>query len=171
MRKEMDLLKNPPPAPPPVPDRYEDPEGYERHYEQQVEGRLYQQTLSISERFAVHAHGKEAVDQAVQWGFERCDTDPVFNAQVRNSQDPIGYVVERYQRETALSKIGDPKEVEAFLAWKTSQGAPPAQSAAPAYAPAPPVVAPPRSLASATSAGGAATIPVGEGQAYDSLFK
>lgn len=153
---------------PQAPDRFEDPDGYDRFVREQTEERLFEMRVDMSERFAVQQHGEDAVKAAVQWGFQRCASDPHFNAQVRAAPDPIGFVVQQHRRDEMIAKVGDkfdPAQYDAFLAWQAQQTAAPApnsQAQQPAAQPAPPVPAtpavkpPPRSLVHAPQAGGAA---------------
>lgn len=154
-----------PPEPVIAPDVFEDPQGFQTHLAQTFEERLYQQTLAISRRFAEQSYGKEKTETAISWGMERCNTDPYFNAQVRASQDPIGFVVDHYTRDQIASKV-DVTEFEQFQAWKAAQSQVSQQpQQAPVSAPTPP-----RSLASAPSVGGVAHEPSGPGHAFDSVF-
>jgi len=136
-----------------APDMFEDPEGFRVHQEQSVQAALYQSNLQWSQRIAAIQHGEEATQQATNWGLERCNADPYFNAKVRASNDPIGFVVSEWKREQIASQV-TPDDFAEFKAWKQAQ----AQINAPAPAsPANPIAprnTPPRSLASAPSAGG-----------------
>ena len=136
-----------------VPDRWEDPEGYEAFQEQRIQTALYQQNLQWSERIATIQHGEETVSEAKKWGIERCGADPFFNAKVAASPDPVDYIVSEWKREQIASQV-NPDEFKQFQAWKAAQSAiqPPPQPAA-----APSRSTPPRSLASAPSAGGIMT--------------
>lgn len=140
-----------------IPDRWEDPEGFDAYQDQKLQAALYQQNLRWSERIAASEHGKETVDTAKAWGIERCDADPYFNAKVASSPDPIGFVVSEWKREQIASQV-TPDDFAQFQAWKAAQ----AQLQAPAQPPpaASPTTSrtvPPRSLASAPSAGGVMT--------------
>lgn len=144
------------PEPEVLPDIFEDPEGYTRALNERFERNLYQQTLRVSERFARTQYGSETTDAALQWGHAQCAADPLFNAKVRQSDDPVGYVVQQYQRDQIASQVS-PDEFAAFQAWKQAQtqvqAAPQAQPPG-ASPPIPAKTVPPRSLASAPSAGG-----------------
>lgn len=164
----------------PVPTRDEDPEGYEAHRQAQIDSALYDQRIEMSRGFAEMRHGPEVAKAAVDWGFARCDQDPHFNEKVRTHRDPIGFVVAEYQREQTLGKLGDPAEIDRYLAWKAAQATPapvaePAPLAAPAQsvaAPPPPPAAPRPSLAAAPSAAGtAAAIPRDGEAAWDAMFR
>lgn len=152
-----------PPETPAMPDAWEDPNAALQHQQAMFDQRLYQQTLAISRRFAEQAHGKETTEQAVDWGMQRCDADPYFNAQVRSSPDPIGFVVEQFNRDRIASTV-NLTEYEQFQAWKAAQ----AQITPPQPARAQPVPTP--SMAASPSAGGVDHVPTGPGQAFDSLF-
>jgi hypothetical protein len=155
----------------PIPDPAEDPQGYFAHQEQRRQAEAWGMRLEMSKQFAEIRHGADTTNQAFQWGLERCDSDPHFNAKVQASNDPVGLVVAEWQREQLLSEV-KPDEFAAFKAWKAAQAAQPAPMApqaatpplaAPALAPAAPPAQPaaPRpSLASAPSAStSAAPIP------------
>lgn len=142
-----------------MPDPYEDPEGFAAAQEARVSQALYQTNLRWSERIASIQHGEEAVKAAKDWGFQRCETDPYFNAKVAASPDPIGFVVAEYKREEIASKV-TPDEFAQFQAWKAAQNQL-QQQAAPAAPPTTQASAiPPKSLASAPSAGSILTEPV-----------
>ncbi len=141
------------------PDPYEDPEGFAAWNEMQTAQAVYQTRLEFSGQIASIKHGDDTVKVAREWGFQRCDADPYFNAQVRSSPDPIGYVVAEYKREEIASKV-TPDEFVQFQAWKaaqnqltTQQGGQPPPSTQTSAIPTP-------SLASAPSAGTILTEPV-----------
>ena len=154
-----------------VPDRYEDPEGYEAFQAQQIQGAIYQQNLTWSRRIAELAHTPEKVAEAHEWGLRKCDEDPFFNQRVASSQDPYGVVMEEWKREQLLQSF-QPADYDEFLAWKAGRPAqsPQAATAAPISQSTPP---PPRSIASQHSAGGAkpGEQPVGPGVSFDAVFK
>lgn len=131
------------------PDMFEDPEGYEAYQEQKVQQQIYQTNLQWSERIATVQHGEETVSQAKQWGFERCNNDPYFNAKVAASPDPYGFVIAEYKREQIASNV-TPDDFAQFQAWRAAQTQLQADTK-----PVPQV--PPRSIASAPSAGGILT--------------
>jgi hypothetical protein len=170
----------PQPEPEEAPDPYTDLQGFLNWQGRQVESQLWSQRLEMSRGFAETKHGPEKVQAAIDWGFERCGSDPHFNIQVRQARDPVGFVISEHQRQQLLAEMSDPSEIEAYRAWKQAQAAgeppavppattlatPPAAAAAPRQPPAPP----PRSIASASSAGGPAAVPTGPGVAFDGVF-
>lgn len=142
-----------------VPDMFEDPDGFAAYQDQKVQAALYQQNLRWSERTATIEHGAETVSTAKDWGFQRCEADPYFNAKVAASPDPVGFVVSEWKREQIASQV-TPEDLTQFQAWKAAQAQLQAQTAQPAPTPTPSQSAPPRSLASAPSAGSVMTEPV-----------
>jgi hypothetical protein len=132
-------------------DPWSDLEGTLTAQEQKFQAMLYQQQITMSDRFARQAYGDELVEKATKWGFERCAQDPYFNAQVIQSGDPVGYAVQQYQRDQIASKV-DLTEFEKFQAWQAAQAQLTQQTAVPVAA-TPSPVQPPPSLASAPSAG------------------
>lgn len=161
-----------PQAAPDVPDMFDDPEGYQAYQERRMDEAVYNSTVQTSHRFALKEHGKEKVDEAVAWGLERCNADPGFNAKVRQSVDPVGFVVAERQRDQIASDV-TPEDYDAFKAWKAAQNELQGQSpASPASPQSPGQTAPPRSLASAPSAGGVTTdVQPTEEEVFDGMFK
>lgn len=106
-----------------VPDMFADPEGWQAYQQTQIEGRLYSQSLAMSERFARQQYGADVVEQAKQWGIQRCDQDPVFNNQVYASGDPVGYVVQQFQRDQITSQV-TPEDFAEFQQWRQTRSAP-----------------------------------------------
>ncbi|OWQ98013.1 hypothetical protein [Sphingopyxis witflariensis] len=159
LQAEIERMRQAQPAaqPQPIPDMFEDPEGYTSALAQTFEQRIYQTQLQMSDRFAQNQYGEELTTAAKQWAFEKCNQDPHFNAKVRESGDPVGYAVKEYQRDQIASNVTQ-DDFTQFMAWKQAQaGLTPAPTPSDNPSPAKP---PPRSLASAPSAGPAATEPV-----------
>lgn len=167
LRKEIQSLKQPAAPPPPAPDRYADPDGYEAYREQQVQDQLLNTRLDLSEEMARSQHGDELVNAAQQWAVQQFQANPAFQAQVLSQRNPYGYVVAQYQREQMIAQV-TPDEFAAYQAWKQAQAQ--AQAAAPPPPQSPP--APPRSLANAVSAGGGkpGDMPLHEGAAFEDVF-
>ena len=159
LQAEIERMRQAQPAaqPQPIPDMFEDPEGYTSALAQTFEQRIYQTQLQMSDRFAQNQYGEELTTAAKQWAFEKCNQDPHFNAKVRESGDPVGYAVKEYQRDQIASNVTQ-DDFTQFMAWKQAQaGLTPAPTPTDNPSPAKP---PPRSLASAPSAGPAANEPV-----------
>jgi hypothetical protein len=106
---------------------------------------VYANNLRVSRRFAEREYGREVVAALHDWAAARCDTDPAFNARMRASDDPYEAAKQAYDVEQPLRH-----------AQHSSPNTPP-----------------PRSLANAPGNGavGKPHVPVGDGNAYDSLFK
>jgi len=153
-----------------APNRDTDPQGYERFQQAQIGQALYGQRLEMSRGFAEMKHGPDVTTAAFDWGVQRCDADPFFNEKVRAHRDPVGFVVSEWQREQTLAQMSDPKEIEAFRAWKAQQAGQPAgqpHAAAPPAAPA----APRQSLAASPSAGASAGPVPQDGEAiFNEMF-
>ncbi len=132
-----------------MPDPYDDPEGFAAAQQGQTAAALYQINMRYSERLAKIEHGAETVDAAKAWAMAKCDADPLFNAKIAQSDDPVGLAVTEYRRDEIASKV-TPDDFKAFQAWKEAQGQLQPASAVP---PNSPPAIPSRSLASAPSAG------------------
>lgn len=155
------------------PDRYADPEAFDAWRDQQIENRLFDERCNVSERFARTQHGPELVDEAKQWAVQRLQSDPLFGPMLRSQPDPYGFAVAEYRKDKLFSDFKD-DDFAAFQAWRAQQGqahptpTPSLATASPLPQPAP--SPPPRSIATAPSAGGPASVPSGPGQAYDRAF-
>jgi len=144
------------PKPATLPDVLEDQDAFTSALAQTFEERLYQQSLQMSERFARNQFGDEVTETAISWARAKCDTDTYFNAQVRDSGDPVGFAVREYQRDQIVQTV-TPDDFAQFQAWKAAQAALQTSPATPEPINPPPPTTPPRSLASAPSAGGIMT--------------
>ena len=155
------------PAQPP-PDIYEDPDGYAQHASSQIVA----ERTNWSRRLAEATYGAETVTQAQQWAERQFASDPVFAQRAMTSDDPYGFAIGEWKRDTVLQKLTDPTLIDKFLAFASGQAPAQAQPiAAPAALPQTPT--PPRSLASAPSAEGIrpGETPVGPGVAFAHTFK
>ena len=106
---------------------------------------VYANNLRVSRRFAEREYGRDVVSAVHDWAAAKCDSDPAFNTRMRASEDPYEAAKRVYDEEQALRN-------------------------APSFPAATP---PPRSLADAPGNGavGKPHVPVGDGNAYESLFK
>jgi hypothetical protein len=161
-REIADLRKNAQPAPA-GPDPFEDPAAYTQQVALNIK-------LDLSEDMARGKHGDEVVNQARDWVMAKMGESPTFRDEVLSNRNPYEFAVQAWQRDQVVSQL-QPSDLAAFKAWQAAQAAlATTPQAAPAAPPAP-VVPPPASLAAAPSAGGAAHVPIGEGQAFDSVFR
>ena len=178
VRAERALAERPAAEAPPIPDRAEDPDGYEQHREAQMQLVLFEQRRDITRSVAEVKHGAELVNTAFDWAAEMCDRSPAFNRAVMTAGDPAALVVAEYQRvqrDKALAGVSM-DEITAFRQWQASQSAaaPAASASSPPTPPAAAPAAPPtfrRSLASAPSAGASAA-PEGQdgAQVFEGMF-
>jgi hypothetical protein len=167
LKAELDRMRQPIQQQPQVPDMFEDPEGYQAHLAQSLQATVFNQTLNISEEMTRQQVGNELVDGATAWARQVFQANPTFYQVFAQQRNPYGFLIGEYRRQQALSQIGgDPKEIEAFLAWKQAQTA-----QQPGATPQPQSRRPTGSIASAPSAGGAQHIATGPGVAFDSVIK
>jgi hypothetical protein len=150
--------------------------------DQQLQGQLWAVRRDVSRELLAGKHGEAEAQALEAWGFERCERDPAFNAQVFASRNPYEFIRQARQREALLAEVS-PDDLDDYRAWKASRASPlrsessggqagaasPTSSAA--HAAPPP---PPRSLVTAPNAGGSgaqAEIPVGPGAAFAATIR
>jgi hypothetical protein len=135
---------------------------------EQLEIALYAQNLRASRKFAEREYGKDTIATVHDWAAKRCDTDPVFNQQMRSAEDPYEAAHAAYHREQILRTVR-PGDLAAFKAWQAAQAAAGPSPAQAHHAPA----SVPRSLATASGNGaaGAPHVPIGPGQAFNSVIR
>ena len=169
LKAQLAALAQPQQQAPQVPDVFENPEGFTGHIQNQIAQAQVNTILNVSEEMARASVGNEIVDAAQQWGKEAFQANPALAQQFFSQRNPYGFLVQEYQRQQTLAQLGnaDPKEIEAFLAWKAAQGQVQQPGAQPNPQQSPP---PPRSIASATSAGGLQQIATGPTAAFDEIF-
>jgi hypothetical protein len=151
---------------------------------QVLEAQRYADNLRFSRRFAEKEYGKDFVQKAHDWAFARCETDPLFNEQMRSSDDPYEAAVQAFNREEILRQVSL-ADLEAFNAWKAAQAAQASSlgDAAPGQPKQPSsikasegfihlVASPPRSLATApgNGAAGVTAVNLGDGEAFRSAL-
>jgi epoxyqueuosine reductase QueG len=138
--------------------------------EGQVQAQRYDDNLRFSRKFAEREYGKALIATVHDWAVARCDADPIFNAQMRSSEDPYEAAVQAYNRDQLATKV-TPERFAAFEAWEKAQaelsGQPPPSPQTPA------APTPPRSLADAPGTGlaGKAALEVADGSAFAAAFK
>lgn len=146
----------------PIPDPYENPQGYQQYMQNQINQQEFKLRSEMSGRFAEQKFGKDTVESAIAWAQEHANVDPFLGQRVQMAPSPVEFVVEQYQREQFFKQHGSDLSGSAQAA---------GLSAAPPIAPvqqAPKPQAPTRSLAGAPNAGGGhQTIP--EGSVLDSI--
>lgn len=130
----------PKPEPEPAPDVFEDPEGYTKHVDGQVEQRVRTARLDMSEDMARMNYGDDKVNAALE-AIEAHAGSPTHRAILEN-RNPYKALVEWHQQQTTAAEIGDPAkwmeeqrakikaELEAEFAVKQTRETPPAPSLA-----------------------------------------
>lgn len=148
---------------------------------QKIQGARTDAIFTTSEMWATKEHGADTVKTAMDWALQRAQQNPAFAAEYLRQPHPIDWAVKQQKRDRILSEIGDDPDafIEARIAARLSKtGATPTDAAplSPAASPQPashqpPTPAPTRSIANATSAGGASVVPpTGEFAAIDAMF-
>lgn len=132
-----------------IPDPYEDPQGYQSYVQEQVQTQAFNLRAEMSGRFAEQKFGKETVEQAIAWAQSQT-ADPFLGQRVQQSQSPVEFVVEQYQREQFFQNRGSDPSAQQQLVATPGTAAPQPMAAQPLQKPQ----APPRSLATAPNAGG-----------------
>jgi hypothetical protein len=161
---EAQLAQFSQPQPQPVPDVFENPEGYTAYIQHQITQTTLNDRLNLSEEMVRQSAGDDVVSAAQEWGKQQFAANPALAQQFYQQRNPYGFLVQQYQRQQALETLGDdPREIEAFKAWKAAQAQLQAQ-------PNPETPNPSKSIASATSAGGMQNIATGPTVAFDNVF-
>lgn len=111
---------------------------------------LYNQNLKVSRKFADRQYGAELTATVHDWAESRCDADPIFNQQMRTSDDPYESAMQAYNREQIVTKV-TPDRFAAFEAWEAAQSGIPAPNQI--IPPSTPRTPPPRSLVNAPGSG------------------
>ena len=115
----------------------------------------------MSGRFAEQTHGKEKVEAAVAWAQEQGAKDPTLGQRVQAQPDPVGFVVQEYERSRTLQTLAGKTPEDFAREYAASQGwivsEPGAQ--APILKPSSPT--PPKGLATAPGKGGVGQAPSG----------
>lgn len=165
-------------APEPL-DPIADPEGFERQLQDRFRRAEWDATTRVSLGFAVRQHGAETVKAAEEWVKTELQSNPAFFQTIERQSDPYDFVVRQQKISQRNAKLGDEVDIDAaFEKWAAERGyqrtgqAP--QSGQSVGAPSPTQTAPlPRpSLATAPAAGlNSSRAPVGDGVAFDGLFK
>lgn len=167
-----------------APDPKEDPEGYAQYTQQVQVLTTVNERLNFSEKFARKEHGDEVVDKVKAWTTAKFEEDPAFAQRILFDADPYEAALKEYNDDQLRGQTQGmtPEEIEEFKAWKASKAgggsttqnnggaAVTTQPAASAAKPQPAVETPPTTINGESAAGGAHSIPIGPGQAFDSIF-
>jgi len=148
-------------APIQAPDPYEDPVGYNAYVQQTVQATEWKMRAEMSGRFAEQIHGKEKVEAAVAWAQEQGAKDPTLGQRVQVQSDPVGYVVQEYERSRTLQTLGAQTPEEFAREYAVKQGWIVSEPGAPAPILKPSSPMPPKGLATAPGKGGVGQAPQG----------
>jgi hypothetical protein len=133
--------------------------------EQRQEAELWALRRDMSREMLASKHGEDEARALEAWGFERCEQDPHFNAQVYAARNPYEFIRQARSKEMLLAEVS-PDDLQEYRAWKAGKAASPANGGERAAAP--------RSLVTAPNAGGpgaTAETPVGPGAAFASTIR
>lgn len=169
LKQQLEAMKQPQQAADTetVPDIFENPEGYQAHIQSQMTAALLDTRLNLSEEMVRQSAGDEVVNAAQEWAKQVLPVNAAFAQAFYSQRNPYGFLVEQYKQQSLVSQLtNDPKQIEAFLAWQQQGQAQPAQATEQQPSPTPP-----RSIASATSAGGVSHIASGPGVAFGEFIK
>lgn len=148
-------------APQQAPDPYEDPVGYNAYVQQTVQETEWKMRAEMSGRFAEQIHGKDKVEAAVAWAQEQGAKDPTLGQRVQANTDPVGFVVQEYERSRTLQTLAGKSPEDFAREYAASQGWIVSEPGAPAPILKPSSPMPPKGLATAPGKGGVGQAPSG----------
>lgn len=156
---ESNQLKTPAKDPFEGLDAYERPQEVNQVLRSEIENLRWQASAEISGMRAEIAYGKPLVEEAITWSQKHGASDPTFGLRVQNSSDPVGLVVQEYQRHRTLEAVGGKSFEEAAREYAVKQGwavSPDGEVAptTPVQTNKPKPSTPPRSLATQPGQGG-----------------
>ena len=148
-----------------------DPSGIIQYALAEQQRIAFNERLNTSELMARQSHGEETVSEAQQAFLSAVGQNPMLQQQLQGQIHPYDFVVKWHKQHKLMSEIGqDPEawrksEAEKIraqvLAELQGQGVQPAQSSQ----------QPPPTVVGRPAAARAGTVPVGPGNAFDSIFK
>lgn len=89
----------------PIPDSYEDPEGYNAYVEQRIAQAMWAERAERSGRDAERTYGKDTVEAAILWAQAEGAKDPTLGQRVQLQSSPVEFVVQEYQRSQTLQAL------------------------------------------------------------------
>lgn len=149
-----------------IPDSLDDPEGFNRWNQQQIQAATEKVKLDLSWSMATQASDEATVLGARDWAVERANADPAFKFQleqaIQNQPHPFDWIVRQHKQSADLEEYH--KDPVAFAQRILASQAPAAPVAAPVMPvammqPAVKPAAPPRSIASDATAPSAVVDP------------
>lgn len=98
-----------------IPDPYDDPVAYEAHYEARLQAEVQRQivghNLNQSRARAAEKYGESYILELSDWAGAQAESDPLFEAKVLSSPDPVEHIVSLKKRHDLLKEIEtDPDE-------------------------------------------------------------
>lgn len=171
LERRLEALEKPAVAAPPrqvepIPDAYEDPQGFNRYQEQRAAQTEWNLRAGMSERFAIKEHGKELVDAATAWALENAQRDPGMAQVIMADPDPVGLTIQKYQQSRTLESLAGKSLEDAHRDYAIAQGwiVSPESAASPSLKPS--ASLPPRGLARTPGSGSVAPVDTG----FDAVF-
>jgi hypothetical protein len=172
-RKFEELTRRPKPSIDPIAD----PDGFNRHVEEQRQADRQDTLFETSWLVAQQQHGEETVKAAEEWLADELKNNPGLYQTIARQRHPYDFVVKQHKRSLNAAKLGDDDPDTWFEKQAKERGyvkLDQQQSAAPAAGQFPQSGTPlPRpSLVNAPSAGGGSLkVPTGPGAAFGAVFK
>lgn len=155
-----------------VPDVLQDPEGYARYVHDQAQqsfgAKQDELRVNMSEQMVLSGPQASAYPEALKDFNVAVQSDPFLRQRVASSVHPAQEILNWHRQHKLLNDIGtDPDAwvLRRAAELQQQQGNPALQPT-----PKPALQVPPPSLGRAPAGPSAATVPVGPGQAFDSLF-
>jgi hypothetical protein len=162
-----------------VPSVQDDPEAFAAYQTELVNRTRTNTIFDVSETMATEKYGAEPVQSAMEWAMGKAQASPAFASEYLKQKHPIDWAVKQQRRETLLNEIGD--DPDAYVRRRAAelaqaggtppQPAQPSPAVLPQPAATPATPAPRPSLASAPTAGGMNTVPIGPGAAFDAAIR
>ncbi|MDE2458604.1 MAG: hypothetical protein KGL20_05145 [Rhodospirillales bacterium] len=182
LEKQLQELQRKQQQPAAVPDATSDPAGWAKAQEEKLAKFELDTKMRMSGAFALQAYGQEVVDAAKAWGAQQNSNDPYFGAKFTAQDHPWQWLVDQHRQAQTLQRLGSKSPEDWALEYAIAQGfvkpdgQQTQQQPAPAQAAASPQPQqrpnPPRSIASATPAGGTtAPVTLKEDELLGDIFK
>lgn len=92
-----------------IPDPYDDPAAYEAHYEARLQAEVQRQivghNLNQSRARAAEKYGESFILELSDWAGAQAESDPLFEAKVLSSPDPVEHIVSLKKRHDLLQEV------------------------------------------------------------------
>lgn len=168
IERELEALKRLPPEPEYVPTDPSEIIQYALAEQQRI---AFNERLNTSELMARQAHGEDVVTEAQQAFLSAVQQNPMLQQQLQVQIHPYDFVVKWHKQHKLMSEIGqDPEAWRKAEAEKIRQQVL-AELQGQGVQPAPSSQQPPPSVVGRPAAAKAGSVPVGPGNAFDSIFR